>query len=355
MKLCRADKVDVFLTSRCLNAVVDCYITCISSRSSITRIKDQNLFQRDINQERKQFEASRDSTTPTKQRYAKVPNLESPKEDKENEKSFEYGKDESETESETETESSTEDESSEEEPAPTSRVTERKNAAMNSVPHKQTVNSKKPESSESETESESEEEQKPAPVTTTSTRTFGRPNVSSTTSTTNSRTILNRTYNTPASTTASRQPPAVGLTKLRSPFIEHDKDKDKKAPVSSISKTEPSKISSRFGEKKDDTTSSRSFPVRTTASSTNTSTTSSTTSSLLRNRIGSASSDKDDTTTTTTSSRRKPKKVTGRAGTAFVGNFANDDDNDEDNESKDKDSDKDTKKVSVDWLNFFQK
>lgn len=327
------------------------------SRSSITRIKDQNLFQRDINQERKQFEASRDSNTPLKQRpytYAKVPDFsESPKEEKEKEKSFEYGeKDESETESETETESSTEEESSEEEPAPTSRRPETKNVTMNSIPHKQPVNSKKPDSSESETESESEEEQKAQPVTTTSTRTYRRENAT-TSSTTNSQTSLNRTYNTPATTTSptSRQAPSVGA-RLKSPFLDQDKDK-KTAPVS---KTETSKIASRFGERKDNTASSRisNFPVRTTASTTSTSatTTSSTTSSFLRNRIGSASSDKDDTTTTTSSSRRQKQKVTRRAGTAFVGNFANEeDDNKEDNESKkDKDSDKDTKKVSFDLV-----
>ncbi|XP_032241225.2 protein phosphatase 1 regulatory subunit 12A isoform X4 [Nematostella vectensis] len=325
--------------------------------SSITRIKDQNLFLRDINQERMQLEASRekDGPAPTKPRlgYVKVPSFaESPKEDKEKERAFSYNKDESESETESETESSTEESSSEEEQKPPPRTTPVRKTAVNSIPAKpsQQRAQLKSESTGSESETETSSEEEAAPTKTPP-------------STVNSRTPVTRAQSTPSLSSSvtsptSRQPVTTGGSRaLKSPFL----DQDKKGPASPTTPTTPSRtFGSRFAdrEEKKEPSSQFGFPTRTTAATT---TTNSTTSSI-RDRFGSRSSATTTTATTdsTTSSvrdrlgsrssqdekeppssagGRKARKVTKRAGTAFVGSIDNDDEEEEEEEEKSNDLD----------------
>ncbi|EDO43691.1 predicted protein [Nematostella vectensis] len=325
--------------------------------SSITRIKDQNLFLRDINQERMQLEASRekDGPAPTKPRlgYVKVPSFaESPKEDKEKERAFSYNKDESESETESETESSTEESSSEEEQKPPPRTTPVRKTAVNSIPAKpsQQRAQLKSESTGSESETETSSEEEAAPTKTPP-------------STVNSRTPVTRAQSTPSLSSSvtsptSRQPVTTGGSRaLKSPFL----DQDKKGPASPTTPTTPSRtFGSRFAdrEEKKEPSSQFGFPTRTTAATT---TTNSTTSSI-RDRFGSRSSATTTTATTdsTTSSvrdrlgsrssqdekeppssagGRKARKVTKRAGTAFVGSIDNDDEEEEEEQEKSNDLD----------------
>lgn len=272
-----------------------------SSRSSITRIKDQNLFLKDISQERKEFEkrSHKDQTSPSphvKGRYCKAPSFpDSPNEIEEKDKSFGFSKDESEseTESETETETSSEEESSAE---------EKENTVVNS----------KADSTASESESE---EEKKAPVSSR----IGRAGVSSA-NTTNTRTPLN------IPSTAST-PSRGGVADRYRQNISSQKKDTKTTPVSPLSKTEPSSrvFGTRFrGEQdeKKETTSTRvgSAPVRTTAATTTTNTT---TSSGLRGRDGSAASQESKE-----EPKRRGRRVTARAGTAFVASMLDDDDDD---------------------------
>lgn len=304
-------------------------------RSSITRIKDQNLFLRDINQERAQMEASRDQISP-KSKLSRPPSFsDSPKEDdKENEKEKRDGfsKDESGTESDTEDsseEDSEEDSEEEEPPKPSvnSVAPSRANVTVNSLPSKPAVNSlKKPadeseseEETGSETEESSEEEEEDEPV---------KPGTRTST-TSSSRTPVSRAQSTPLS--ASK--PGVGGTSklLKSPFLDNDKKAN--APSSPVSKTEPSRTSRLAGKEdtKDETKSrfGSSYPTRTTAATT--STTTSTTTTNTRGRISSTPS--EDSLSRST----RAKRVTKRAATSYVGSGAGGRGDEEEEEEEEED------------------
>ena len=286
-------------------------------RSSITRIKDQNLFLRDINQERAQMEASREQISP-KGKLARPPSFsDSPKEDKENEKGQRDGfsKEDSGTESGSEdsSEEDSEEDSEEEPPKPSvNSVGPRSNVTVNSVSSKPAVNSlKKPEDesdSEEETGSETEEsseeeeeEEEEEPVS---------PDARTSTTSSSRTPVTTRAQSTPFSTS---KPGVGGPSKLlKSPFLDNDKKAN--APSSPVSKTEPSRTSRLAGkeETKDDTKSRfGSYPTRTTADTTSNATSTTTTSS--RDRISSTPS--EDTQSRTT----RAKRVTKRAATSYVG------------------------------------
>lgn len=316
----------------------------LKRRSSITRIKDQNLFLRDINQERAQMEASKEqlSTSP-KSRTSRPPSFaDSPKEDKENEKEKRDGsnKDDSGSESDTEdsSEESSEEDSEEEErggqPAVNS-VTARTRPTVNSLPANSVVNSlKKPvdesdseEETGSETEESSEEEGEEEEPVKSDTRT-------SITSSTTRPSAPSRFQSAPAS--APSKPGVGGTSKLlKSPFLDNDKKANN--PSSPVSKTEPYTRTSRFGDRGDgkEETKSRfgSYVTRTTADTTSNAT--STTTSAARSGISSTPS--EDTLAKT---KRQTKKVTQRAGTSYVGfsgrgNADDDEMNGEDGKSND--------------------
>ena len=323
-------------------------------RSSITRIKDQNLFLRDINQERAQMEASREQISP-KSKLSRPPNFsDSPKEDKENEREKRDGfrKEDSGTESDTEesSEEDSEDDSEEDgesaEPSVNS-VAPKANVTVNSVPSKPTVNSlKKPEDesdSEEETGSETEEsseEEELEPV---------KPDTRTSTTSSVRAPLTTRAPSTPSSPTK----PGVGGTSklLKSPFLDNDKKAN--APSSPVLKTEPSRTS-RFTSKEEskDDAKSRfgSYPTRTTAATT--SNTTSTITTGTRGRISSTPS--EDTQTRTT----RAKKVTKRAATSYVGSTGSRGDEDENEEEEDRKSndishrktDGDERKVRIPYL-----
>ena len=306
-------------------------------RSSITRIKDQNLFLRDINQERAQMEASREQISP-KSKLSRPPSFtESPKEDKENEREKRdgYSKEDSGSESDTEDsseEDSEEDSEEEEQPSKPSvnSVTPRANVTVNSLPSKPTVNSvKKQPADESEEESEEEtgseteesseeeeeEEDEVEPV---------KPDTR-TSATSSTRTPYSRDQSAPAS--ASK--PGVGSTSrlLKSPFLDNDKKAN--PPSSPVSKTESSWTSSLAGreETRDDAKSRLgNYPTRTTASTTSNST--STTTTSTRGRISSTPSEDARTRTT------RSKRVTQRAATSYVGSKREGDDDQEEEEDR---------------------
>lgn len=309
-------------------------------RSSITRIKDQNLFLRDINQERAQMEASREQISP-KSKLSRPPSFtESPKEDKENEREKRdgYSKEDSGSESDTEDsseEDSEEDSEEEEQPSKPSvnSVTPRANVTVNSLPSKPTVNSvKKQPADESEEESEEEtgseteesseeeeEEEEVEPV---------KPDTR-TSATSSTRTPFSRDQTAPAS--ASK--PGVGSTSrlLKSPFLDNDKKTN--SPSSPVSKTESSWTSSLAGreETRDDAKSRLgNYPTRTTASTTSNAT--STTTTSTRGRIISTPS--EDTLTRTTRSKR----VTQRAATSYVGSSGKREGDDDQEEGEDRKS-----------------
>lgn len=306
-------------------------------RSSITRIKDQNLFLRDINQERAQMEASREQISP-KGKLARPPSFsDSPKEDKENEKGQRDGfsKEDSGTESGSEdsSEEDSEEDSEEEQPPKPSvnSVGPRSNVTVNSVSSKPAVNSlKKPEDesdSEEETgseteESSEEEEEEEEPV---------RPDTRTSTTSSSRTPVTTHAQSTPFSTS---KPGVGGPSKLlKSPFLDNDKKAN--APSSPVSETEPSRTSRLAGkeETKDDTKSRfGSYPTRTTADTTSNATSTTTTSS--RDRISTTPS--EDTQSRTT----RAKRVTKRAATSYVGGGVGGGKGDGDEDEEDKEDGK---------------
>lgn len=303
-------------------------------RSSITRIKDQNLFLRDINQERAQMEASMEQISP-KSKLSRPPSFsESPKEDKENEgeKRDGYSKEDSGSESDTEDSSeevSEEDSEEEEQPSKPSVNSDapRANVTVNSLPSKPTVNSVKKQpadeseeeseeetGSETEESSEEEEEEEVEPV---------KPDTR-TSAASSTRTPFSRDQSAPASVSGTSR-------LLKSPFLDNDKKAN--PPSSPVSKTESSWTSSLAGreETRDDAKSRfGNYPTRTTASTTSNAI--STTTTNTRGRISSTPS--EDTRTRTT----RGKRVTQRAATSYVGSVGKRDGDDDQEEVEDRKS-----------------
>lgn len=290
---------------------------CPAYRSSITRIKDQNLFLRDISQERATLEASRESTSP-KTKTSRAPSFsesESPKEDQEKEKFDDnVKKDASSSEESEESSEETSDESEEEapkKPVANSLLLKAKpmTNSIHSTPKQNAKLESESEGSESETEESSSEEE---PVTQPS-----RPGPRSTSRPTELvRTPQSRIQSTPAVTSG-----------LRSPFLDSDKKGD--TPTSPVSRSGAGRTFGTSREEKKEEAKSRfsNFPTRTTAASTSVS---SNTTSNVGSRVSSTPSEDSHSRTT------RAKRVTKRAGTAYVGGSNAKDGDEEEEEDNDK-------------------
>lgn len=241
----------------------------LKRRSSITRIKDQNLFLRDINQERKQMEAN--------SKLSRPPSFhESPKEENEKEKIDCRSKDDSGTESDTEgsSEEESEEESDQEEETEGTTSTVKPVAPRPEV-KSNSISPKPEEESESEDESGSESEETSSDEEDQGEEPSVKPDLR------NSATISTK----PAQNTSSSVPnQGMGGTSrlVKSPSIDNDK---KPAGPSSLSKTERFRPSWSVGkeDRKDESTSpSLSYPTRTTAATTSNATSTTTTNSMGR-------------------------------------------------------------------------
>lgn len=241
----------------------------LKRRSSITRIKDQNLFLRDINQERKQMEAN--------SKLSRPPSFhESPKEDNEKEKIDCRSKDDSGTESDTEgsSEEESEEESDQEEETEGTTSTVKPVAPRPEV-KSNSISPKPEEESESEDESGSESEETSSDEEDQVEETSVKPDLR------NSATISTK----PAQNTSSSvlNQGMGGTSRLvKSPSIDNDK---KPAGPSSLSKTErfrPPWSVGKEGRKDESTSPSWSYPTRTTAATTSNATSTTTTNSMGR-------------------------------------------------------------------------
>lgn len=241
----------------------------LKRRSSITRIKEPNLFLRDINQERKQMEAN--------SKLSRPPSFhESPKEDNEKEKIDCPSKDDSGTESDTEgsSEEESEEESDQEEETGGTTSTVKPVAPRPEV-KSNSISPKPEEESESEDESGSESEETSSDEEDQEEETSVKPDLR------NSATISTK----PAQNTLSSVPnQGMGGTSrlVKSPSIDNDK---KPAGPSSLSKTErfrPPWSVGKEGRKDESTSPSWSYPTRTTAATTSNATSTTTTNSMGR-------------------------------------------------------------------------